>query len=86
MYLIRCNGEPDFVPALLNDGRVIYSRGEYIGQTAVAAAEAVDDLPGRHRYGAFPRQPVGLAGSSSVYPLVAVSGASEDMPLSWLLL
>ena len=29
VYLISCNGEPDFVPALLNDGRVIYSRWEY---------------------------------------------------------
>jgi hypothetical protein len=29
IYLISCNGEPDFVPALLNDGRVIYSRWEY---------------------------------------------------------
>ena len=26
VYLISRNGEPDFVPALLNDGRVIYSR------------------------------------------------------------
>ena len=29
VYLISHNGEPDFVPALLNDGRVIYSRWEY---------------------------------------------------------
>jgi hypothetical protein len=29
VYLISCNGEPDFVPSLLNDGRVIYSRWEY---------------------------------------------------------
>ena len=29
VYLISCNGEPDFVPAMLNDGRVIYSRWEY---------------------------------------------------------
>jgi hypothetical protein len=29
VYLISCNGEPDFVPALLPDGRVIYSRWEY---------------------------------------------------------
>jgi hypothetical protein len=29
IYLISCNGEPDFVPSLLNDGRVIYSRWEY---------------------------------------------------------
>lgn len=29
IYLISYNGEPDFVPALLNDGRVIYSRWEY---------------------------------------------------------
>jgi len=29
IYLISQNGEPDFVPALLNDGRVIYSRWEY---------------------------------------------------------
>jgi hypothetical protein len=29
VYLISCNGEPDFVPALLDDGRVIYSRWEY---------------------------------------------------------
>ena len=29
IYLISCNGEPDFVPALLADGRVIYSRWEY---------------------------------------------------------
>lgn len=29
VYLISCNGEPDFVPALLEDGRVIYSRWEY---------------------------------------------------------
>lgn len=29
VYLISCNGEPDFVPALLNDGRVVYSRWEY---------------------------------------------------------
>ncbi len=29
VYLISRNGEPDFVPALLSDGRVIYSRWEY---------------------------------------------------------
>lgn len=29
IYLISYNGEPDYVPALLNDGRVIYSRWEY---------------------------------------------------------
>ena len=29
VYLISYNGEPDFVPALLNDGRVVYSRWEY---------------------------------------------------------
>ena len=29
VYLISYNGEPDFVPALLSDGRVIYSRWEY---------------------------------------------------------
>jgi hypothetical protein len=29
VYLVSCNGEPDFVPALLNDGRVVYSRWEY---------------------------------------------------------
>ena len=29
IYLISYNGEPDFVPALLEDGRVIYSRWEY---------------------------------------------------------
>ncbi|MGB2820302.1 MAG: hypothetical protein WBF17_04935, partial [Phycisphaerae bacterium] len=29
VYLISYNGEPDFVPALMNDGRVIYSRWEY---------------------------------------------------------
>jgi hypothetical protein len=29
VYLISYNGEPDFAPALLDDGRVIYSRWEY---------------------------------------------------------
>lgn len=29
VYLVSYNGEPDFVPGLLNDGRVIYSRWEY---------------------------------------------------------
>ncbi len=29
VYLISHGGEPDFVPALLHDGRVIYSRWEY---------------------------------------------------------
>jgi len=29
VYLVSYNGEPDFVPALLGDGRVIYSRWEY---------------------------------------------------------
>jgi len=29
VYLISYNGEPDFVPSLLGDGRVIYSRWEY---------------------------------------------------------
>ena len=29
VYLVSQNGEPDFVPALLHDGRVIYSRWEY---------------------------------------------------------
>ncbi len=29
IYLTSYNGEPDFVPALLGDGRVIYSRWEY---------------------------------------------------------
>ncbi len=29
VYLISMNSEPDFVPALMNDGRVVYSRWEY---------------------------------------------------------
>lgn len=29
VYLVSTNSEPDFVPALLNDGRVVYSRWEY---------------------------------------------------------
>jgi len=29
IYLISHNGEPDFVPSLMDDGRVIYSRWEY---------------------------------------------------------
>jgi hypothetical protein len=29
VYLISYNGEPDYLPSLLNDGRVIYSRWEY---------------------------------------------------------
>ena len=29
LYLISTNGEPDFVPSLLDDGRVVYSRWEY---------------------------------------------------------
>jgi len=29
VYLVSRNSEPDFVPALLNDGRVVYSRWEY---------------------------------------------------------
>jgi len=29
IYLISQNGEPDFVPSLMEDGRVIYSRWEY---------------------------------------------------------
>ena len=29
LYLISYNGEPDFVPALLPDGRIVYSRWEY---------------------------------------------------------
>lgn len=29
IYLISMNSEPDFVPALLNDGRIVYSRWEY---------------------------------------------------------
>jgi hypothetical protein len=29
VYLISMNSEPDFVPSLLNDGRVVYSRWEY---------------------------------------------------------
>jgi hypothetical protein len=29
VYLISYNGEPDYVPSLMNDGRVIYSRWEY---------------------------------------------------------
>ena len=29
IYLISMNSEPDFVPSLLNDGRVVYSRWEY---------------------------------------------------------
>lgn len=29
LYLLSMNSEPDFVPALLNDGRVVYSRWEY---------------------------------------------------------
>mgnify|MGYP000609177168 CR=1 FL=1 len=29
VYLISTNSEPDFVPALLDDGRVVYSRWEY---------------------------------------------------------
>ncbi|MDR0326987.1 MAG: hypothetical protein LBI05_01685 [Planctomycetaceae bacterium] len=29
VYLISYNGEPDFVPALLHDGRIVYSRWEY---------------------------------------------------------
>ncbi len=29
VYLISTNSEPDFLPSLLNDGRVVYSRWEY---------------------------------------------------------
>jgi hypothetical protein len=29
VYLVSMNSEPDFVPSLLNDGRVVYSRWEY---------------------------------------------------------
>jgi len=29
VYLISMNSEPDFVPSLMNDGRVVYSRWEY---------------------------------------------------------
>ena len=29
VYLISMNSEPDFVPSLLNDGRIVYSRWEY---------------------------------------------------------
>ena len=29
VYLVSTNSEPDFVPALLDDGRVVYSRWEY---------------------------------------------------------
>jgi len=29
VYLISYNGEPDYVPALLHDGRIVYSRWEY---------------------------------------------------------
>ncbi|MCY2951544.1 MAG: hypothetical protein NTU53_06150 [Planctomycetota bacterium] len=29
VYLISYNGEPDFVPSLMEDGRVVYSRWEY---------------------------------------------------------
>ena len=29
VYLISTNSEPDFVPALLDDGRIVYSRWEY---------------------------------------------------------
>jgi len=29
IYLVSMNSEPDFVPALLNDGRIVYSRWEY---------------------------------------------------------
>ncbi|HUU23613.1 MAG TPA: hypothetical protein VM389_13860 [Phycisphaerae bacterium] len=29
VYLISLNGEPDFVPSLMEDGRVVYSRWEY---------------------------------------------------------
>jgi hypothetical protein len=29
VYLVSMNSEPDFVPALMNDGRVVYSRWEY---------------------------------------------------------
>ena len=29
VYLISHNGEPDFVPSLLEDGRIVYSRWEY---------------------------------------------------------
>jgi len=29
VYLVSQNGEPDFVPSLLDDGRIVYSRWEY---------------------------------------------------------
>lgn len=29
VYLVSYNGEPDFVPSLMDDGRVVYSRWEY---------------------------------------------------------
>jgi Tol biopolymer transport system component len=28
-YLISCNNEPDYVPSVGNDGRIIYTRWEY---------------------------------------------------------
>ena len=61
IYLISQNSEPDFVPSLMGDGRVIYSRWEYTDKSVFRAPEPVDHQPGRHRHDGLLGQPVGVA-------------------------
>ena len=48
IYLISVNNEPDYLPSVMNDGRVIYTRWEYTDKPLWRAAEALDDQPRRH--------------------------------------
>ena len=35
IYIISCNNEPEYLPSLLHDGRIIYSRWEYTDKSAL---------------------------------------------------
>ena len=61
MYLISKNSEPDFVPALLNDGRVVYSRWEYSDKAQNRVQSLWTTQPGRHATAV-------LWGNQSVWP------------------
>ena len=52
----------DFTPSVSNDGRIIYTRWEYVDRAGLPDPEPVGDQPRRHGPGGLLRQPGDLAG------------------------
>ena len=62
IYLISHNNEPDYLPSVMNDGRIIYTRWEYTDKPLWRSPEPVDRQPRRHAIQHFLGQSECLAG------------------------